>query len=148
MHGITRGARPVSPAAITINNPISPAAVISEEVPASAPEPTAAPVEVANVPLSPFVPVEDVSSSEAKIGPWGIRKTSEGVVIDRQISDAMERASGGLFFTLEDKGFGKLAVLIAPMPHSPEVVEIINEPPKEEAMQNEEPTTPEEPSAV
>jgi hypothetical protein len=84
--------------------------------------------------LKPDKPAEAVNPiTDQKIGPWGIHRTSTGIVIDRDISDGSRRAAGGVYFELDDPGYGVLHVLISPQPRTQEeretVVEAVEEQP-------------------
>jgi len=91
---------------------------VAEEL-APLPEP-ALPAQLTGTVLKPVALAEaDDPNKDVKVGPWAVRRTSDGVVIDRNITDSSVRASHGVFFRLEDKGFGDLLVLVAPQPRDP-----------------------------
>lgn len=67
--------------------------------------------------LTPYAPAEAVNpDEERKIGPWGVHRDSKGLRIDRDIAESATRASDGLYFTLEDKGYGTLHIVISGTP--------------------------------
>jgi len=67
--------------------------------------------------LSPARVTEETNPrEEVKVGPWAVHYTSKGIAIDREMAEGARRHSGGVHYTLEDTGYGKLHILIAPEP--------------------------------
>jgi len=84
--------------------------------PAEPPVPTISP-EMASATLAPDKPIETVNPiGDQKIGPWGIHRTSTGVVVDRTFGQTALKASGGIYISLVDENYGTLHVLISAEP--------------------------------
>lgn len=117
----TEAAKEMAPPAMPTLEVVAPT---EEVVPTlSVVEPLVSP-QLAAVELKEDKPVEAVNPvSDQKIGPWGIHRTSTGVVIDREFGPEAKRASGGVYFSIDDENYGTLHVLISAIPKAPEPAE-------------------------
>jgi len=108
--------------------------------PLEPPVPSISP-EMASATLAPDKPIETVNPiGDQKIGPWGIHRTSTGVVIDRTFGATALKASGGIYISLVDENYGTLHVLISAEPKvfEPDAAPVEDETTEETAIQTEQ----------